>query len=62
MSLFATKLEEKIPKNDKITAFCQTKFVLEALRQSLPMTNMNFEKLLHKADEFSKTTIICSSF
>ena len=26
----------------KITAFCQTKYVLEALHQSLPITKMNF--------------------
>ena len=51
-----------VPKNDKITAFCQTKYVLEALRQSLPITKMNFEKLLHKANKFSKTTINCNSF
>ena len=51
-----------VPKNDKITAFCQTKYVLEALHQSLPITKMNFEKLLHKANKFSKTTINCNSF
>ena len=52
----------RVPKNDKITAFCQTKYVLEALHQSLPITKMNFEKLLHKANKFSKTTINCNSF
>ena len=50
-----------VPKNDKITAFCQTKYVLEALHQSLPITKMNFEKLLHKANKLSKTTINCNS-
>ena len=51
-----------VPKNNKITAFCQAKYVLEALHQSLPITKMNFEKLLHKANKFSKTTINCNSF
>ena len=31
-----------VSKNDKITAFCQTKYVLEALHQSLSITKMNF--------------------
>ena len=39
------KLEE-LQENDKITAFSRTKYVFEALFQTLQTTKMNFEELL----------------
>ena len=51
-SLFAMNLISGL-KNDKITFF-QTKYVSQALSQTLQTTKMNFENLGNK---FSKTTI-----